>query len=164
MVIGRSNTNRWQVVGHQLLDGSIETRDADVFQGIGFYARPAADETTEAIVAFPGGPGNPIVIALRAEASRRVVTKDLGADETQVHNSGTIIRIKSDNTVEIRTHGGDAERLVKLSEFQRLADDFYGHGHPSTGAPPIPTFTPPDPPGEPMIDAGATGTDVLRAE
>jgi hypothetical protein len=123
MIVTRTRTALWQVTGHTLLDGTTETRDAENFAGgVGYYARPNDDEDVEAIVAFPGGPGNPIIIATRQEATRRVIAADLSADETQLHNSSTLIRIKSDGTVEIRSAAGVAQSTI-LGEAYRSAED-----------------------------------------
>jgi hypothetical protein len=163
MVVTRTRSALYQVTGHLLLDGSTETRDAEVFAGVGFASRPSEDADTEAVVAFLG-PGQPVIVAMRQEAIRRAIAADLAANETQLHNATTLIRIKANGTVEIRTSGGVAHRLAKASELAALAEDFYGHGHPSTGAGPIPTFTPPDPPGDPLANPGFPGTEVLRGE
>ncbi len=122
MVITRTRTAIWQVTGHRLLDGETETRDAELFGGIGFAARPSSEGDVEAIVAFPGGPGNPVIVATRQEAVRRVIGADLDADETQLHNSGTLIRIMADGTVEIRSRLGTAQPTIKGTTY-RTAED-----------------------------------------
>lgn len=122
MIVTRTRSALWQITGHRLLDGEVETRDAEVFGGIGIAARPQEGDgagAVEAIVAFPQG-GGPIVIAARQEAARRVVAVDLAADETQLHGAigegGTIIRIRANGTVEIRTVGGTAKRLLTVDD------------------------------------------------
>jgi len=121
MIVTRTRTALWQVTGHLLLDGTTETRDAENFAGgVGFYSRPSEDEDTEAIVAFPGGPGNPIIVATRQEAVRRVIAADLNADETQIHNSAVVIRIKANGTVEIRTAAGVAAELATKADLAAL--------------------------------------------
>lgn len=133
MCITRSNSALYQITGHTLLDGEPETRDAEVFAGVGFAAVPSDAEDageTEAIVAFVGGPGNPIIIAQRQERARQIVAADLKADETQLHGAigtgGTIIRIKRDGTVEIRTAGGNAVALAKQADLQTLRNHVAG--------------------------------------
>lgn len=127
MVVTRTNTALYQVTGHKLLEDDIETRDAEVFGGVGFAARPSVDADagdTEAIVAFVGGPGNPIIIAQRQEGARQIIAADLATDETQLHGAigagGVLIRIKANGTVEIRTAGGIAQPLMTKADGQAL--------------------------------------------
>lgn len=133
----------WQTLGHLLLDNTQEVRGAEVFSGIGFYARPKADHRAEAIVVFPGGAANPIIVATRDEDARKAVAQ-LGADETAMFNSQTIIVVKG-STVEIRTAGGTAHSLVTLAEFN-------DHIHVASGS----NTTPPS--------VAASGTTVLKAQ
>lgn len=157
MIVTRTRSALWQVTGHTLLDGSTETRDAENFAGgAGFYSRPSDDEDTEAIITFPGGAGNPVIIATRQEAVRRVIAADLNADETQIHNSAVLIRIKANGTVEIRTKAGTAYALAKLSEIQAMRTAYNSHTHldpvsGSTGTPSAPMAAP-------------VGTTVLKAQ
>lgn len=123
MIVSRASGARWQVQGHELLDGTIETRDVDVFAGVGFASRPSADEDVEAIVANVGGAGQPTIIAARQEGVRRSVAGDLEADESQVHNSDTIIRIRANGTVEIRAAGVAAVQSTLRGATYRGAED-----------------------------------------
>lgn len=160
MTITRTNSALYQVTGHRLLDDDVETRDAEIFHGVGFAARPSEDADTEAIVAFVGGPGNPIIIATRQEAVRRVIAADLEADETQLHNSAVLIRIKNDGTVEIRTSGGVAQELATKADVAALRATFNTHTHQYAPGP-----DPPVPTAPPAIAAAApVGTSVLKAE
>lgn len=156
MAVTRTNSALLQVAGHNLLEGEQETWDAEQFQGIGFAARPADDEETEAIVAFVGGPGNPIVIATRNEATRISMAADLAAGETQLHNPAVLIRIKANGTVEIRTKAGIALPLPTLAEHNALAAFVQAMTLPVVGA----TAGPPAPGAVPT----ASGTTVLKAE
>lgn len=123
---------QWQVIGHILPDGRLETRDATVLSGIGFAARPAAGANAEAIMVFPGGAGNPVLIASRDEDARRAVA-ELAQNSTIMFNRLTIILIKPDGTVEIRNAGGTAHELAFKSELNSLrsfvANQFSGAGH-----------------------------------
>lgn len=110
----------WQVAGHRLLDGTIETRDAEVFSGVGFYARPPADGNPEAIVAFVGGAGSPIVIAVRDEKTRQAVAGAIAAGETAVFNSSSLVLIKADGTIEIRSAAGLAAPLATKADLEAL--------------------------------------------
>lgn len=121
MVVKLSSGVFWQVLGHRLLDGTRETPQAEVFSGIGFYARPKASHRAEAIVVYPGGSSNPIVIATRDEDARRAVAS-IGEDESIAFNSSTIILIKANGTVEIRAAGGTAQPLATKADVQALAN------------------------------------------
>jgi len=156
MVVTRTTSALWQITGHTLLDGTTETREAENFAGgAGFYSRPSADEDVEAVIAFPGGAGSPIIVATRQEAVRRVIAADLAADETQLHNSTTLIRIMADGTVEIRSRLGTAIPLATKADLDALADWIHTTMVVNaTGATAGTTNDPPD----------ADGTQVLKAE
>lgn len=165
MIITRASDALWQVLGHTLLDDEIETHEAELFGGIGFAARPNATEDVEAIVAFVGdGAASPIIIATRQEA-RRIAVADLAEAETQIHNSAiganaTLIRIKANGTVEIRTAGGVAERLPTMADIAALRATFNSHTHSYLPGPDPAALTAP-----PTLPAAvATGTVVLKAQ
>jgi len=162
----------WQVLGHLLLDGvTKETLDAEVFSGVGFYSRPKAGHQVDALVVFPGGSSNPVIIATRDEDARKAIAK-LADDETAAFNSSTIIVIKKDRTVEIRQAGGTAVALATKADVQAVVDIVNHHVHlylPGPGAS-TPTSTiqvmstavPPAP-----VAAAApspVGTEVLKAQ
>lgn len=160
-VVTRTTSALWQVTGHDLasIGGEVETREAEVFQGIGFYARPDDDEDTEAIVAFVAGAGNPIAIAVRNEATRRQIAADLLAGETQIHNATVLIRIKANGTVEIRTAAGVAVPLATKADLEALRTYVRSN---MTIACPAGTSTPgtSDVTGPPAV----AGTQVLKAQ
>lgn len=122
MIVTRTNSARYQVQGHDLdiIGGDVETHEADVFGGVGFEARPSEDSVVEAIVLFPGGGGNPIITQQRQEAVRRALAK-LAADESRAFNTLAVVHIKADGTIEIKEHGGTAQRLT--NETYRSAED-----------------------------------------
>lgn len=158
MIVTRSSSSIYQVTGHTLLDADTETKDAEHFGAVGFSSRPSSDEDTEAIVAFVGGPGNPIIVATRQEAVRKSMSVGLLADETQLHNSLVLIRIKSNGTVEIRTKAGTASPLATLDDLQELRDWIHDDmviAVPSAGSSTPGTTTPPPTP---------AGTSVLKAQ
>lgn len=113
----------WQAIGHILLDGRTrETRDAEVFPGIGFYARPAAGVNAEAIVAFVGGASNPHIVATRDEDTRKKVAQ-LDQDETAMFNSTTIAAARKDGTFEVRSAPTGASQPMLLGTTYRAAED-----------------------------------------
>jgi phage gp45-like len=145
MAIKLTSGTFWQALGHLLLDSTTpETRDVEVFSGIGFYARPKAGANVEAMVVFPAGASNPVVIATRDEDARKAVA-NLDQDSTAMFNRSTIIVCKPDGTVEIKLPGGTPQPLPTLAEFN-------GHTHPAPGGATSPPTTP------------ATGTTVLKAQ
>lgn len=110
-----TSSSFWQVIGHLLLDNSTrETADAEVFPGVGFYARPPAGANAEAIVAFPGGPSNPTIIASRDEATRKKAAGNALQDETFVFNSKVAIRLSSSGLIQCFLIGGPVPLQLAL--------------------------------------------------
>lgn len=120
MAISLTSRSFWQVVGHRLLDNSTETRDVEIFSGIGFYARPPADGKPEAMVAFQEGGANPVIIAIRDEKTRRAVAGAIGVDETAMYNTVAMVLVKSNETIEIRTPDGIADPVARKSDIAAL--------------------------------------------
>ena len=120
----------WQVLGHLLLDGRRESRDAEVFSGIGFYARPRATDRAEAIVVFTGeNAASPVVVATRNEDTRSAVAGGLAEDESAMFNSAAIVVVKANGTVEVRLAGGVAVALATLADVQAIRSALDGHSH-----------------------------------
>ncbi len=123
MAVTLTSSAIWQVAGHILLDGDLETRPAEAFTGFGFYARPPAGGTPEAIVVFPGGAANAVIVGTRDEKTRREVFKVVGklaAGETAVFNAGSIVILKADGTIEIRSIGGVAAPVATKADLSTL--------------------------------------------
>lgn len=166
MTIKLTKGGTWQMMGHILLGGELESRQVDAFSGIGNFARPKAGANAEAIVAFIAGAQNPVAIALRDEDLRKLVAGGLGQDEHMVANTVAILYLKNDGTIEARSPGGAARRLAFADEMDDLrgfvSAQFLGTGHVhgvSGGATNsvTPVGTPPGPGSYP-------GTDVLKGE
>jgi hypothetical protein len=157
MGIGHSIGAQWQVTGHKLIDGSVETRDADPFLHVGFYSRPRHDDNSaESVVLFIGGAEHPIIIATRHEPTRSAMA-NIDIDESVMFNSQTKILIRQNGTVEITTAGGAPKAVAFKSDVDDLWDKFNHHKHPETG-----TLT-----GAPQpTDLGgpASGTQLLKSE
>lgn len=152
----------WQVVGHFLFDNRTpETRNAELFGTLGFYSRPKAGANVGAIVLFPGGSSNPVIIATQDEELRATIA-NLAQGETAMCNRATIILCKPNGTVEIRLPGGTALPLPKLAELADVVSKFNSHTHVVAGvtaggasvtsAVPVPTASAP------------SGTTVLKAQ
>jgi phage gp45-like len=129
--VGTTTASFWQVVGHLLLDNTTkETADAEVFSGVGFYARPPAGANAEAIVAFPGGPSNPVVVASRDEATRKKVAGDAGQDETWVFNSQVALRLTNSGLIQAFLVGGPTPvKLALQSDVDGVITAHNGHTH-----------------------------------
>lgn len=79
----------WRLNGMEGGEGDVEQEDAELFPGIGIYARPKGSDRAEALVVKVGGEsGHPVVVAVRDEDMRRAqaVIRDLGEGEVAVFN------------------------------------------------------------------------------
>jgi len=146
----------WQVIGHRTLEGTDETAFAEVFSGVGFYARPPRNGKPEAIVVHVGGAKHPVVVGTRDEKTRAAVAS-IGEDEAIVFSSGAVVHVRSNGIVEVRKPGGQAVALATKADVEALRDYVAGIKLPvdtntGTAGPPV---TPPSSP---------AGTTVLRAQ
>lgn len=120
---------RWQVRGHRrMLDNRPETADVETFPGVGFYARPAAGARTEAVLASigaaEGGAACAVVIATRAEGTRRDAVGDGDADRTSMFNTQVIVDARPDATIEAKSIGGTAAPLATHADLEALKTAF----------------------------------------
>lgn len=146
----------WQTVGHLLLDNTTrETADAEVFSGVGVYARPPAGANAEAIQIHPGGPSNPVIVATRDEATRKKMAGDALQDETFVFNSQVVIRLSNAGFINCYLLGGPTPvQLALKSDVDAVVSAFNGHTHVETGAstnPVIPAQRAPAPVGSSVL-------------
>jgi phage gp45-like len=126
MAITLTTRALWQVLGHLLIDGTPETHDAEVFSGVGFYSRPPTGSKPEAIVVFPGGPGNPTIIATRDEATRKASVGNGTDDIAAMFNTVAIVMVKADGTIELRSVGGSASFVALTSDLATLKSAISG--------------------------------------
>lgn len=158
--VGTTTASFWQVVGHLLFDNTTqETADAEVFSGVGFYARPPAGANAEAIVAFPGGPSNPAIVASRDEATRKKVAGAALQDETFVFNSQVALRFTASGLIQAYLVGGPVPvKLALASDHDALVSLYNAHKHlgvtTGAGVSGIPQ------PGD--LGSAAVGSSVLR--
>lgn len=106
MIVTLTSRALWQIAGHRLLDNTTETRDAEVFSGIGFYSRPPTSGSPEAIVLFPGSLGGgpaagPVIVGLRDEKTRQAIAGSIAVDETMMFNGASVVHIKATGIVAI---------------------------------------------------------------
>lgn len=164
MVIKVTDGAFWQTLGLLLLDGvTPETVQAEVWPGIGFYARPSPSVNAEAIVGFVGGAQNPAILATRDEDTRKRVAK-IDQNETMMFNTGAVVLVDKNNHVHIRLANGTTKRLAfndDLNDLRSFVSDQFtapGHTHAVAGAATTavtPTTTPP---------TAYSGTDVIRGQ
>jgi hypothetical protein len=127
MAITLTSRALWQLIGHDLPDGRKEARPANVFSGIGFFARPKATDRAEAIVLFPGaGAGHPAIVAMRNEDARKIIEAALNAGaglaegETVAYGAAALLHFKADGTLEARTPGGVAVELALKTDVSKI--------------------------------------------
>lgn len=111
----------WQLVGHKMPDGP-ETFNAEVFPGVGFFSRPPASGSPEAIVVNVGDAKTPVIIATRDEKTRQAVVSALKANETAIFNSKSLVIVKDDETIEARAKNGVAVSLATKQDLLRIID------------------------------------------
>ena len=110
----------WQVAGHILFGSDRETRQAELWPGIGIFARPPkGSSSAEAIVANAGGQNNPAIVATRDEETRKKVD-DLVDDEGALYNTLARVYVTKDGNIELRTHAGVAIKLPTLADVQKI--------------------------------------------
>lgn len=158
--VGTTTASFWQVVGHLLLDNTTrETADAEVFSGVGFYARPPAGANAEAIVTFPGGPSNPVIVASRDEATRKKVAGAALQDETFIYNSKVAIRFTASGLIQAYLVGGPVPvKLALASDHDALVSAYNAHKHLGVTAGAAISGIPQ--PGD--LGVAAVGSSVLR--
>lgn len=146
----------WQLTGVRSLDGTTETIAAEVFPGVGFFARPrTSGGAPEAILVNVGGATAPAVVATRDEKTRAEVAP-LAADESAMFNSEAIVHVKANGEIHARSAGGSAVALATKADIDALRTWAAAHLHndPSSGVTSTPTVAPPT----------AAGTSVLKGE
>ncbi len=123
----------WQVMGHRLLSGDKETRDAEAFSNVGFFSRPPAGANAEAVEVHPGGfASGPLIIATRDEDTRKKVAV-IDQDETIIYNSAVIAVCKKTGQMWICAPGAAPVGVALASELNSLrafvVQQFAGAGH-----------------------------------
>lgn len=110
----------WQLAGFRQADGSTETRQVEVFSGIGFYARPPSSGSPEAIAVMVGDASVPMIVATRDEKTRAAVAGNVQPGETAMFTPLAIVYMKSDGTIEVRSVSGTAKPLAVNAELAGL--------------------------------------------
>lgn len=155
MTVALTNKVLWQLGGVRNPDGSIEVEKAEVFSGIGFFARPPATGKPEAIVLMVGLDNEtPVVVATRDQKTLAAIAGALKANETGVFNSLAILHVTEQGKIEARLANGVALPIPTLAEVQAMVNKYNGHTHNgAVGAPVV---------AERMADP--VGTTVLKGQ
>lgn len=109
-----SNGDHVTTLGREAYDGSHEQDEMDQLAPVGIIGRPADNASVESLVAFVGGDGSHPVSVSCVDGTRRAVIDSIGlkADETVVYTSKSVVKIKADGVVEIRSLDGNAKPLA----------------------------------------------------
>jgi len=137
MVVAATDAVLWALDGFEDDEGNVEREDAEVFSGIGFYARPASGADAEAVIVKIGGQsGHPVVVATRDERARQALEAADGAvaaGETALYNPGAVVRLTNSGEIHARAPGGAAVALATKADIDALrtwvAAQFTGPGH-----------------------------------
>jgi hypothetical protein len=177
VVVTLTSKVSWQVKGFDSPAGT-NVFSAEIFPGIGFYARPPAKGgKVEAVVVNVGADaGTPAIVGTRDEATRAAVDAAIGGfkdDESGVFNTKSIVRVKADGTIEARSIGGAAVALATKADVDALAayvakqfDAAAGHKHVVAGAATTTITTGTAALPAPTLEAppAAAGTSKLKGE
>jgi phage gp45-like len=167
MAVAVTGKPLWQVVGYRTPEGHDETTFAEVFPGVGFYARPPRGSRPEAVVSYVGGANHPVIVATRDEKTRAAVAT-LAEDETIMFSSRSVVHIRANGVVEIRTPHGRAVPLATKADVAALKKHVDDHMHQyatqsGTALTSFPTLVLT---GKPVLDPAPapSGTSVLQSE
>lgn len=144
-----TRTSFWQGVGLLLIDQKTkETEKAEIFPGIGIYARPPVGTNSEGIVGYLGADAqNPVWLGVRDEDTRRFVMDQAhpAANETFLYNSLARLMIRKDGSIVVRFPGAASDiRLATIQDLNGLAtyvraqsgaDGGPGHVHATPSGP-----------------------------
>lgn len=179
VVVSASKGGAWSVGGYAIPDlrgGSTITTEgedddpAEVFGGIGIWARPAGGDRAEGLLLNVGGKAeHGVICAVRNEDARKRYVEEFGSigqgEIALFPSTGTSrVLIKQDGSIEItpaagkkiliKTKDGTTDSLVTRTEF-------LSHGHPTAPMGPV------SPPSE-VVPSGSPdpfpGTQALESE
>jgi len=170
MVIAATDAVLWALSGFEA-DGSVEREEAEVFPGIGFYARPAANsDGAEAIVIKVGGQsGHPAIVATRdqraLEALERVAGR-IGAGEAVMFTANVMVKLTSAGQILAGSPGGPFAPLPTMADINALRNWVATHVHGGVTAGPASTLSGPatNTPQNGTSPPNAAGTTRLRAQ
>lgn len=117
----------WQVLGVRSRTGGDEIFEAELFPGVGIFARGSS--STEAVVVNASGSKVPMIVATRDEETRKKVASQVGEGETAIFNGAGIVILKSDGTIHVRSHGGSALAIPTMADYNALKSWLAVHTH-----------------------------------
>lgn len=120
MAITLTSRALWQLAGFELEEREVVT--AEPFLGIGFASRPPSSGKPEAIVVMVGDAKNPMIVAVRDEATRAAIAGALKLGETMVYTDKVFAHLKEDGTLEARKPAEAADFAALKRDLQRLKD------------------------------------------
>lgn len=116
----------WQLAGHKLDATYQETVNAEVFSGVGFYARPRTSSRAEAILSRIGDAAHSVIVATRDEDLRKLWDSAAfgNPDVAAMFNSGVIVVCMPDGTVRLGAAdaAGDVVVQAALDDFMAALD------------------------------------------
>jgi hypothetical protein len=126
MRLAASSAVRWTVEGFVDHDGKVESDEAEVFPGVGVFARPLASDTTEVILLKVGGAsGHAVIVATRNQDGIKRIGA-LAPDETIIFNSTIAVKLTADGAIQIGSVGGPYTPLVNGVVLASGVDPFTG--------------------------------------
>ena len=129
-----SSAVAWTAAGVVDADGSVEADDAEVFPGIGFYARPKSGDNAEVILLKVGGQsGHAVIVATRNQDGIKRIG-ELGEDETIVFTSTTAVKIDSAGQVLVGAIGAPLLPLTHGVVLASGIDTFTGATYGALGS------------------------------
>jgi hypothetical protein len=108
----------WALEGVRVSATNVERVTAELFSGIGFYARPAANGKPEAAMLNIGSAKHPVIVATRDLGALKAIAQTIGggpaAGETIVFAAagGAVLYLKADGSIEARAGAGEARVTV----------------------------------------------------
>ena len=135
MVILAHDATEWLIEGFRDEADHVETRQAEVFPGIGILARPPTDGAAEAVVIAEGGSANHLlIVGTRDHKTAQAIIAQVGlaAGETIVYNALRVIKLTKDGDVLIGDPGGNFQ-AVALAGHTHEAPEIVGQAQYRNG-------------------------------
>lgn len=119
MLVAATDGVAWVLDGFIDFDGNVEQEQAEVFTAGSWY-RPADDSGAEAMLVLVGAQSdNPAIIAIRDERARAAIADAIAmakGEHIVYSPAGSVVYMKSDGTVEVRSKDGTARRLMTVDD------------------------------------------------
>jgi hypothetical protein len=134
MQLVASSAVQWSLQGFLDEDGSVEAEEAEVFPGVGVFARPKSGDNAEAIVLKVGGAsGHAVIVATRNQDGIKRIGS-LGEDETIIFTSTTAVKITASGQVLIGAIGAPLLPLTHGVVLASGVDTFTGATYGALGS------------------------------